>query len=283
MNRLKNNRNQPSSMPCPRCRRLISSSSERCIHCGYLFPRATASIPLLGELIREQLHFSNSIIVACAALYLLAIGLDLPAAFRQSNGVFNLFSPSFDALQMLGIGGYYPLMTGRWWTLLTATYLHSDVLHILFNMLWLRQLGPLVEDLYGPSRFFSIYTLAGVGGALVSALLGKTLFFVGASGAVFGLFGALIYYGLRRGGTFGTSIFRQIALWAFINLVFGFTSSGIDNWGHLGGLVIGALTAIALGYQEQRRQLLWHHVLTLLTLLFTFASFGFMVVYFFIR
>jgi len=234
----------------------------------------------MGELLREEITFVNGIIIACAVLYVLALFLDFPAAL-QGGGIFNMLSPSSQSLLKLGMGGFIPLLRGEWWTLLTATYLHASILHILFNMLWLRQLGPFVESLFGPSRFIIIYTVSGVTGALVSALIGRTPFFVGASGAVFGLFGALIYYGIRRGGTFGTAIFRQMLFWAAIGLFLGFTRSGVDNLGHIGGIVGGVLAAWVLGFQERQPQRLAHHLGALATLAFIIICFGMMVLNFF--
>jgi rhomboid protease GluP len=280
MNNSKSSRKLPSSMPCPNCKRLISTRTDRCIHCGYRLPRVTTSIPFLGELLNERVSFVNGILIACFVLYALGIALDLPSAM-QFGGLFDTLSPTPQALIKLGMGGFIPLMQGKWWTLLTATYLHLGILHILFNMLWLRQLGPLVEELYGASRFIVIYTVSGLTGSLVSALIGKTPYFVGASGAVFGLFGALIYYGLHRGGTFGSTIFRQMVLWAVIGLALGFTRSGVDNWGHLGGIAGGALTAIILGYQERKRQQLSHHIAALLMLLLIVVCFGIVFITFF--
>jgi len=229
---------------------------------------------------REQISFVDAILVACVALYALALGLDLPAAF-QPSGMLNFLSPSSESLYKLGMGGLIPLLNGQWWTPLTATYLHASVFHILFNMLWLRQLGPLVENLFGPSRFIMIYTAAGICGSLLSALVGRTPFFVGASGAIFGLFAALIYYGIRRGGTFGSAIFRQMLVWSVIGLVLGFTRSGVDNLGHIGGLLGGAVMAAILGFQERKRQQLVHHLGALVTLAGIGVCFVMMVVFFF--
>lgn len=271
----------PAMIPCPNCRKLLNPQANQCLYCGYRFPGLVYSLPFLKELLREQIHFVDGILIACFVLYALAIALDLPAAMQFGGGIFNMFSPSNQALLKLGMGGYIPLSQGWWWTLLTATYLHGSVLHILFNMLWLRQLGPLVDELFGPSRFLIIYTGAGVGGALLSAVVGKTPFFVGASGAVFGLMGALIVYGLQRRGMFGTAIFRQMLLWAVIGLALGFTRSDVDNLGHVGGLAVGALLALVLGFQEKKRQQVSHHLLALVTLAFIVICFILMVINFF--
>src|SRR5207244_1235295 len=82
-----------------------------------------------------------------------------------------IFSPTQAALYMLGMTSGGALADGQWWTLVTAIYLHGNLLHILFNVLWIRQLGPAVEDLYGSVRFFVIFTIAGVAGFVVSDMV----------------------------------------------------------------------------------------------------------------
>ena len=103
---------------------------------------------------------------------------------------------------------------GRWWTLLTAGWLHAGVLHILFNVLWVRQLGPAIAELYGPARMVIIYVLSGVVGFAAqlarraciwggcrSPFLRGASFTVGASASIFGLLGAAVYYGRRTGSS----------------------------------------------------------------------------------
>jgi rhomboid protease GluP len=252
-----------------------------CIHCGLKRPGFYPSVPILGELIRGSLTFVDGITLLCFALYALGIALDMPNAMTF-NGIFSMLSPSNEVLYRLGMGGLVPLLAGRWWTLLTATYLHGSILHILFNMLWLRRTGPWVEELFGASRFWIIYTFSGLTGSIASVLAG-TSFFVGASGAIFGLFGALIFYGRNRGGTFGSAIFRQIAILALISFGFGLVMPGVDNWGHLGGFFGGLLGAIVLSYEEKKRQTLWMHILAMLTLVFVMLCFVLMLVSFFQR
>src|SRR5207244_4722395 len=133
----------------------------------------------------------------------------------RPRGPFEIFSPGNTALQALGATGAFPWAHGEWWTLLTAIYLHGGVLHILFNVLWIRQLGPAVEEMYGPARFFVIFTISGVAGFVVSDVIGVS-FTVGASGSIFGLLGAIVAFGRRRGGTFGTIVLRQSGQWALL-------------------------------------------------------------------
>ena len=268
-----------STFHCPRCGRLISYHAQSCLYCKLPRPGIVANIPILRELIRGEIRFGEGIFMVCIALYFTAILLDV-AGSLYAGGLFGILEPANSALYRLGMGGAYPLRMGRWWTLVTTTYLHGGLLHIAFNLMWLRAIGPLMEELYGRSRFFVIYTLAGVGGVALSALLG-TPFTVGASGAIFGLFAALIYYGRQRGGTFGAGIMRTMLIYAGVGFIFGFLAPNVDNWGHLGGFIAGGLAAIGLGYEERRKQTLNHHLLALATLLFVLVCFTLMVVLFF--
>ena len=272
---------RPTSIPCPNCRKLVSANAPECIHCGLKRPGLYGSVPILGELIRSNISFVDGIILVCFVLYALSLALNLSGALTF-NGIFGILSPSNDALYKLGMGGRIPWQSGHWWTLITATYLHGGILHILFNMLWLRRTGRWVEELFGVSRFLIIYTFAGLVGSIASTLAG-TSFFVGASGAIFGLFGALIYYGRNRGGTFGSAIFRQIAILAVISFGLGLVMPVVDNWGHLGGLIGGVLAAIALSYEEKKRQTLGMHIAATLALLFVIVCFLLMLVYFFLN
>ena len=268
-----------SGKPCPRCRKLISADADTCIQCGLNRPSIYYRIPLLSELFSEEFSFVQPILILCIALYLLALGLDF-SSFTLSGGLFNILSPATEVLFDLGAGGLLPASLGRWWTMVTATYLHGSLLHIGFNMMWLRQVGPWVEELFGKSRFWIIYTVAGITGSVVSTLAG-TYLFVGASGAVFGLFGALLFYGRHRGGTFGSALFRQMLIWVAIAFFLGFTVSGIDNWGHLGGLVGGFLAAWLLKYKERRREGLYDHLAAFILVFIVLLCFGLMLVKYF--
>ena len=130
--------------------------------------------------------------------------------------------------------------------MLSAGWLHAGLLHILFNVLWIRQLAPPVAELYGAGRMVIIYTVASAVGFTFSSLSvfvpvlshllgGGGGVTVGASAAIFGLLGAMVHYG-RRGPS---SIGRQAWMWAAILFVFGFVMSGVDNWAHLGGFLGG--------------------------------------------
>ncbi|MCE2448936.1 MAG: rhomboid family intramembrane serine protease, partial [Candidatus Latescibacteria bacterium] len=145
-----------------------------------------------------QLNFPHLITVFCGVLYLLALALD-PSAIFQTQGLMQILSPSIQASFKLGVTGTVPIFAYKfWWTPITAIYLHGGLLHIFFNMMWVRQLGPVVEELFGPFRLFAIFTIAGITGFIASTLAGHELT-LGASGSIFGLLAAAIAYGRRAG------------------------------------------------------------------------------------
>jgi rhomboid protease GluP len=192
----------------------------------------------------------RAITAVCVVLYVAALLAD-PGALTRPRGLFGMLAPSGSALEALGMTGAYALANGRWWTLFTAVYLHANLLHILFNMLWVNQLAPAVEEVYGRARLIVIFTVAGALGFVASALLGNA-FSVGASGAVFGLLGALVCFGRQRGGVFGMAVFRQYGQWALVLFALGFLMPGIDNFAHGGGFVGGFLAALLLSSVDRR-------------------------------
>jgi rhomboid protease GluP len=185
----------------------------------------------------------------CVIVYVLTVAMTGASAMR--GGLFSLFAPSWQATYIFGASGAVPVFQeGRWWTLLSASFLHGGLLHILFNMLWVRQLAPAVAELYGPGRMVIIYTAAGVAGFLASSTAGEFLQWipvpmlrgapltVGASASIFGLLGAIVYYGRRAGSSMAGS---QAWNYAVILFIFGFIMPGIDNYAHAGGFGGGYL------------------------------------------
>lgn len=140
------------------------------------------------------------------------------------------------------------IAAGDVWRLFTATLLHDGILHLLFNLYALFALGPMLEAYIGPVRFACIYILGGLFGSLLSYAFSDSIS-VGASGAIFGIIGATTVYFFRYRDNFGAqgkAILQNMVVVIIINLVFGLSSGYIDNWGHIGGLLGGALVAIGL-------------------------------------
>jgi rhomboid protease GluP len=148
------------------------------------------------------------------------------------------------------------IQAGQVWRLFTAMFLHIGAIHLLFNLYALFALGPLVEGYFGHLRFIAIYLLGGLFGSVASYAFSPNPS-AGASGAIFGLAGATTIYFLRYRNNFGQrgrAILQNMLVVIGINLVFGLSMSGIDNWGHMGGLVGGALVAWGLLPRYQRPQ-----------------------------
>lgn len=264
---MKENRNR-GAIICPNCGKLINANAKECIHCGYKNPGRKGFNPISQYL---NVEFIQLITIFCVVIFIFSILLDPSNLFKQ-HGLLNLLAPSTYILDKLGMTGSYAMKHGRWWTLITAIYLHGSLLHILFNVLWIRHLGPVVEDFFSSSRLIIIFTISGVAGFFVSNIMGIS-FTIGASGSIFGLLGALIYYGRNRGGVFGEAIFRQLMGWAILLFIFGFLMSGINNFAHGGGFIGGYLSAKILGYNEKKPETLLHKNLAAITIIITIISF----------
>lgn len=146
-------------------------------------------------------------------------------------------------------GNYRPLViTGQYYRLFTSMFMHDDIFHIAFNMYALYILGSQAEGFFGKTKFSIIYFLSGLSGSLLSVLLNLDTISIGASGAIFGLLGALLYFGYNFRVYLGNTLIREILPVIFINLAFGFIYPNIDNYGHIGGLIGGFTTAMALGF-----------------------------------
>jgi rhomboid protease GluP len=248
------------SILCPGCRKLISTSEARCPFCGIRHPAAGWRRLLAPRWLANPALLVKSLIGINVVLFALALLIDPPLAGMSLNPL-KLLSPSDQALLLLGATGTIPIDGfGRWWTLLSANYLHAGILHIFFNMAALRQLAPVAVRAYGPARSVAIYTLGGVFGFFISYAAGVPLT-IGASAAVCGLVGAILYYGRSRGGFYGMALYRQVGLWVVIMFAFGFLAPGINNWGHGGGIAAGALWGLMLGYEERRRESAFHRAL----------------------
>ncbi len=144
---------------------------------------------------------------------------------------------------------YNPLIVaGQYWRLLTACFVHIGLMHLIFNAWALFNLGLEIETRFGRARFLALYLLSGLFGSVLS-FLGNDALSAGASGAIFGLIGAMIaYFAIyrRRFGNWGKSRLTSALVVAGYNLVFGFMAVGIDNLGHIGGLIGGLLLGWAL-------------------------------------
>ena len=222
---------------------------DKCYSCGRSNPGLWGYGPLLRK-IGADFGFVRVVVGAAAILYALTL-LMSGAGLRVVGGGMSFLAPSQQALLIFGMSGAFPVFQlGWWWTVLTASWLHGNLLHILFNMMWVRDLGTAMVDFFGPSRTVIIYTVSGVCGFLLSSFAGVP-FTVGASASIFGLLGAMVHYG--RSGA-GSSFVTSTAMrYAVILFVFGFIMPGVDNYAHAGGFVGGYAMSMFLKPSARER------------------------------
>jgi len=260
------NRRTTGSVVCPGCGALVGVKDASCYMCGRVNP---------GRL-GADFGFVPVAIAASSLLYVLTLLLSGRSIF-QVSGIFSILSPNVPALFVFGASGAVPVFRyGRWWTVLSASWLHGSLLHIAFNMYYVRMFGPIAADLFGPARTVIIYVVAGAVGFLMSSFAGAYLpripflagagFTVGASASIFGLLGAMVHY-----GRVGSSSVKQMALqYAIPFFLFGLVMPGVDNWAHAGGFAGGYLVSAFLNPMTRERG--DHMIIALLCLAATFLS-----------
>ena len=242
-------RKTEGSVLCASCGVLVGVQDETCYNCGRRNPGLWGYGPALRNLGQD---FGFVPLMTGAVIILFVLSLLLSRGEMQMMSL----SPSGRMLFLLGASGAMPVFDlGRWWTLLTAGWLHGNLLHIFFNVMWIRQLAPAIGEIYGASRMIIIYTFASITGFALSSLAGEFLSWmpiyflrgaqmtVGASAAIFGLLGAAVHYGRRSGSTHASRVGLQYAV---LLGIFGLIFPGVDNYAHAGGFVGGYLTARVL-------------------------------------
>jgi membrane associated rhomboid family serine protease len=254
-------RRTTGSVVCPSCGSLVGVRDDKCYTCGRTNPGLWGFAPLLRQF-GVDLGFIQIVIGGSTALYALSLltsGRDLQIV----GGGISFLVPSVEALLRFGASGYYPVyVQGAWWTVLSASWLHGSLLHILFNMMWVRQLGPVTADIIGPSRTVIVYTISGITGFLLSSsapfifgrlpipFLHVAPFTVGASASIFGLLGTLVHYG-RKGGS--SLVGGEAMRYALLLFVFGLIMPGVDNFAHAGGFIGGYIASAVMNPLTRER------------------------------
>ena len=248
------------SLLCPNCKKLISVSEKKCPYCGTANPAAWWKNNIWTRGFSNPYLLVKSIIGVNIGIYVISLLLN-PKGFGLALNPLTFLSPSGQILELLGATGKVPIDAyHRYWTLVSANYLHGGILHIFFNMVAFRQLGLLASREYGAYRMFIIYTVGGVVGFFISYLAAVS-WTIGASASVCSLAGALLYYGKSRGGAYGRALYKQIGIWVIILFLFGLMVPMINNWGHGGGIVAGIGLGFLLGYQERKKENVFHKLL----------------------
>jgi len=157
-----------------------------------------------------------------------------------------LFGQYDNIINKFALYGPYVVRYKEYYRLITCAFLHGDILHLLFNSYALFVIGSQIENFMGKAKYIIIYFVSIIVASLFSILLTKGVS-IGASGAIFGLMGALLYFGYHYRVYLGTVLKSQIIPLIIFNLLIGFISNAIDNYAHIGGLIGGALATMWLG------------------------------------
>lgn len=228
---------------CHACNAPVDRDEKECPRCG---------VALSGAAVNKAGRILQFIVPEGGFVYTTFIGITIVALFgvMVAQDVQTLWPSSREAVArqidlafQLGANSsyYWTVDPPHVWRLVTSMFVHFGIIHFLFNIYALIQLGPLLENAYGRSRFLVLYFLCGLGGAVVSIVYHWNVpaASAGASGALFGLIGTSLVYGWRTGGALGRSLTSQMWQWGVFALLFGILVSA-DNAAHIGGAVTGA-------------------------------------------
>ena len=235
-----------------------------CPYCGLIRPGLHNTAGIIRKIFLGS-DPVRTIIYVNIAFYVLSLIL----GGISTEGSFNFLSPSSQSLFLLGASGTIPVIGAhRYWTLISASFLHGGILHIAFNMMALYQLGPFVLREFGFHRFINLYIITGICGFAVSVLFGVP-FTIGASASICGLIGAIIYFGKSRGDHYGEIIYKEAMGWVVGLIIFGLIFSGINNWAHGGGILSGIGLAFLMGYNDNKQESAWIKLLAYACIMIT--------------
>ena len=171
--------------------------------------------------------------------------------------MYLLGNGSEDTKTLINFGANYVVLTkaGEYYRIITSAFLHIGIFHLLINMYSLYIVGTQVEYFYGKVKYLIIYFFSAIMGSLFTvALSSANTVAAGASGAIFGLLGSILYFGVKYRGYIGNSLINQIVPVVILNLIIGFTTPGIGNAAHIGGLIGGYLISMGVGIGIDNRE-----------------------------
>lgn len=245
---------------CPSCRTLVPRSNARCPDCGTSLSsvRAPGFTRILANLLPGTRAAASLILLANGFWFVLS-SMILLRGQRDVGFTGVLMFPGEFSIRLLELGALWTpaVFEGEWWRLLAPIFLHGGLIHFFFNSYILLQLAPTVEEEYDAHRAWTVYILTGVGGflgtCLWSTVAGPKLS-VGGSGAVIGLMGLLLAYGVRRGGGVGARVKAAIGQYVIYLFLISLLFRGIDHAAHVAGLITGFLLGWFVPYGTYRNR-----------------------------
>ena len=171
------------------------------------------------------------------------------------NTIIFIISLFVNILPLFAVNRYF-IVHGEYYRLITGIFLHNGVIHLMCNMYSLYVIGTQLESFLGRVKYLTVYLLSGLAGSVLSIFFSNS-FSVGASGAIFGLLGSLLYFGYHYRVYLDSVIKSQIIPLIIFNLMLGFMLRGIDNWAHIGGLIGGIFSTMAVGikYKSEKYEI----------------------------
>lgn len=184
------------------------------------------------------------------------------------NTFIFILSLFFNILPLFAVNRYF-IVHGEYYRLITGIFLHNGVIHLMCNMYSLYVIGTQLESFLGKVKYLIVYLLSGLAGSVLSIFFSNS-YSVGASGAIFGLLGSLIYFGYHYRVYLDSVIKSQIIPLIIFNLMLGFTLRGIDNWAHIGGLIGGVFSTMGVGikYKSEKYEMVNGVILYLIYIVF---------------
>jgi rhomboid protease GluP len=229
---------------CPSCGTLVGANATKCHECGanLTFSMAAASRSL-EKLFPTAAPATYGILGFSCLLYIVSLLATMRTNGLQPPGgggmfaIFGIGGIDGNVLQKFGASLPLPYDIQQPWRFVMAVFLHGSLMHIVFNMWVLMDIGPQLEEMYGSARFFFIYVVTGIAGYVLSSLRGH--FSVGGSGALLGLVGVLLAITTGRRSAGMQMLRSQVIRWIIYIAVWGLIFPGIDNFAHFGGFITG--------------------------------------------
>jgi membrane associated rhomboid family serine protease len=227
---------------CPYCGVLLDPEDSKCFQCGTEFssPQPSGFQRWLAENFQLQGEVTKGILLVTVLIFAVTWLLS------EIKGKSDIFM-SIDLKVLDEFGAKNTLLMvekGELWRLVTAIFLHANLLHIFFNMWAFVQIGFLVEQIYGWQRYCFFYIFSGAMGYVASSIFYPNVMSIGASGAIMGLIGVLLAYSVRNWKSHGRILGKRLLFWVFFILFYGYVIPNIDNAAHIGGLLSGFLVAL---------------------------------------
>jgi len=269
---------------CPACGTLVGATATKCHQCGanmtFSFAAASKS---LGRWMPQTSPVTYALLTICCVMFMLSMIITARTQGFGSPGggplgvLTNLGGIATQVNYRLGASLPLAYNIGQPWRFITAIFLHGSILHLVFNMWVLMDIGPMVEELYGSARYLFLFVATGAAGYLLSSFVGNLS--VGASGSLLGLIGALLAATTGRRNLAAQALRSSLIRWLVYIGVLGLIMRGTDNFAHLGGLAAGYLLGRIMADRQpadvaERKRA---NLLGWVAGMAVFVSFGFMV------